>query len=419
MTPALLKTPNFLRLWLADALAAVGDQFSVLAFPWLVLHLTGSAFAMGLVLALENVPRALFMLFGGVVTDRFSPRGVLIVTSLFRMVLVGSLAVLALTQAVELWMVYVIAFLLGTGDAFYYPAANALAPRVLDATQLQAGNSLLQGTIQAGAVFGPALAGALIGGFGGDDPLTGLGVAFAVNAVTFLLAAVALRGISVHHISGMVAGTFVAIREGFGVVWRDTGLRTVFLVIAAMAVFTTPPVQVGLPVLVLERLPQGAGGLGLLLAAAGVGGLLGAVLAGVLPKPSGRRFGPVLLGVVALSGLGLSAIGVLTDATLLAAALFVAGLLDSFVEIHFTTWLQTRTPPQFLGRVMSLLAFASVGLAPLADPVMGAVIEWNLSAALVGAGVALALIALIAAATPAARAMGLPLPRPLSPRKLP
>lgn len=414
MTPALFRNPNFLRLWLANGLAAVGDQFSVLAFPWLVLHLTGSALAMGVVLAVENVPRALFMLFGGVVSDRFSPKGVLIVTSLFRMVL---LATLALMGTVELWMVYVIAFLLGTGDAFYYPAANALAPRVLDATQLQAGNSLLQGTIQAGAVFGPALAGALIGGFGESDQLTGLGVAFAVNAVTFLLAA--LQGINVAYVSGVATGTFAAIREGFGVVWRDGGLRTVFLVIAAMAVFTTAPVQVGLPVLALERLPQGASALGLLLAAAGVGGLLGSLLAGILPRPAGRRFGPVLLGVVALSGLGLATIGVLTDATLLSAALFTAGLLDGFVEIHFITWLQTRTPPQFLGRVMSLLAFASVGLSPLADPLMGAVVEWNLSAALVGAGVALALIALIAASTPAARGMGLPLPGPLSPQKLP
>ena len=407
LTP-LFRNPNFRRLWLANTFASLGDQFSVVAFPWLVLPLTGDAVAMSVVLAAENVPRALFMLFGGALSDRVSPKRVLTVTSFMRLLLVATLAAVILSGEVALWMIYLTAFLTGTADAFYYPAANAAAPQVISGEQLHQGNTYLQGSIQVSAVVGPALAGLLIGVSGEGGAVQGVAFALLVNALTFFVAGTALFSLKLPPTTRVrVETTGEAIKEGLVFVWRDASLRAVFFLIMVLALFTTAPLQVGLPVLAAERLPQGASALGLLLSAAGVGSILGTVGAGVLAKPSSRSFGSLLMGLIALAGLSVAALGALEGVGLLLAALFLAGLFDGFVDIHLTTWLQLRTPIRLLGRVMSLLAFASVGLAPLSAPLMGAVIAWNLDLAFVIAGSVITACAAFASLLPAVRSMGL------------
>ena len=100
--PAVLRRRDFRLLWIGEAISLLGDQFYMIALPWLVLQLTGDALAMGAVLALGGIPRALFMLVGGALTDRFSPRNVMLTSNLLRLGLVSVLAVIVIIDAMQL-----------------------------------------------------------------------------------------------------------------------------------------------------------------------------------------------------------------------------------------------------------------------------------------------------------------------------
>jgi len=144
----LLRVRDFRLLWIGQGIARLGDQFYFTALPWLVLQLTGDAFAMGMVLAVGSIPRTLFMLVGGAPTDRFSSRTVMLVSDILRLGLVSLLTGFVLTGSIELWMLYMFALSFGEVDAFFYPALNAMVPQLVHKEELQAGNALVQGTGQ-------------------------------------------------------------------------------------------------------------------------------------------------------------------------------------------------------------------------------------------------------------------------------
>lgn len=409
---AVLGERNFVLFWLGEWVSLLGDQFHMVALPWLVLQLTGDPLATGSVLAAAGVPRALFMLVGGALTDRLSARTVMLASNLARLVLVGGLAGLVLAAAVQLWMLYAFALLLGLASAFYFPAQSAIVPRLVAKDDLQAANSLVQGTAQLTVFLGPALAGALIallgGGRHGPAALQGTGVAFAVDAATFLVSALTLFLIRSEAAvrppeGGGEENVLAAIRTGLLAVWNDVPLRVFFLIIAAINFLFAGPFEVGVPVLANSRYPEGVIALGLIISAYGVGSLAGTVLGGVLPRPTPRSFIWFLLVPTAMSGLCLVVIGLAPSAIYGIGAGLAMGLTDGYIVIIFITWLQARTPAALLGRVMSLLMFAAVGLSPLSLVVAGALIRVDVTAVLVVSGAVLVLLVALAAASPQVR----------------
>src|SRR4029079_11179087 len=116
-----LKLPAFRRLWAGSAISLLGDQFYLVALPWVVLQLTGSAIAMGTILMTAAIPRAVLMLMGGVVTDRFSPRRILMATAAARAIVVGAVAVLLWYRVVHIWHLYLLGLAFGVADAFSMP----------------------------------------------------------------------------------------------------------------------------------------------------------------------------------------------------------------------------------------------------------------------------------------------------------
>src|SRR5215216_893365 len=144
-----LSVRNFRLLWIGEGISLLGDQFYMIALPWLVLQLTGSALALGTVMALAGIPRALFVLVGGAFVDRFSPRSVMIASNFARLVLVVLLSALVLTNNVRIEMLYAFALAFGLADSFYFPGQSAIIPQLLPEDQLQAGNTFVQGTAQS------------------------------------------------------------------------------------------------------------------------------------------------------------------------------------------------------------------------------------------------------------------------------
>ena len=129
--PHPLTVAPFRNLWIGSTISLFGDQFYLVALPWLVLQLTGSSLILGTILMASAIPRTVFMLVGGALTDRVSPRRVLLTTSVARMILIGILGALVWFDRVQLWQIYLLTVAFGIANAFSIPAAGALVPTLV------------------------------------------------------------------------------------------------------------------------------------------------------------------------------------------------------------------------------------------------------------------------------------------------
>ena len=176
---------DFRLVWFGESVSLLGDQFNVIALSWLVLDMTGSGFALGAILIAAAIPRALFMLVGGVLSDRISPRDLALVSNVVRATLTTIVAALVLGARVDLWQLALVGVVFGTVDAIFLPAINTLIPRLVPADRLAPANAVMQGTAQLVGTVGPAIAGFAVA-------LIGVGAAFAIDALSFAVAAGAL-----------------------------------------------------------------------------------------------------------------------------------------------------------------------------------------------------------------------------------
>ncbi|MBU6246164.1 MAG: MFS transporter [Xanthomonadaceae bacterium] len=410
----LATNANFRLLFGGSTVSMFGDQFTLVALPWLVLKLTGDPGALGLVLATMAVPRAVFMLIGGAVVDHFSARAILLLARTANALMVAALAAMVLGGAIDMAWVYALALGIGLATAFAYPASSALLPAIIEPQQLAQANGLMMGMRQLSLFIGPALAGLVIG-TGSHAPATGgaladargLGWAFAIDAASFCASllslavirvpAVAKRAPSQHGVIGQVLGGLRGIAE-------DPPLRAFMLYAAVVAVFVGGPIQVGLPVLADLRLDDGATSLGIVMAANGGGMLLGGLFSGAVAKLVRGHLGTMILCFDACIGLALAGLAGVHSTVLAAMLLGLTGLLGGIVQITLVSWIQRRVPREMLGRTMSVLMFTFLGLGPLSAATAGALLKVvALPALFVAAGVALSAIALACLASPALR----------------
>ena len=374
----LFRDRNFLWMLGGAVISMLGDQFTLIALPWLVLTMTGDTLVLGTVLALISVPRALFMLVGGALVDRHSPKQVLMLTKYVNTVLLGVLAALVFWDGLSLWMVYLLALAIGLSTAFSIPSGTAMLPSVVAPAQLQAANSVMLGLRQASMFLGPLLAGLLIALFG-DGPQgsgaasRGTGVAFALDALSFALSAWTLAKVVPLATRSAPAAQAVlsAVAEGLRFFWHDTALRSCFLYWGAIALLIHGPVQIALPVLAATQLDLGAAAFGIMLGAHGAGTLVGMVLSGIQPHLRVGSLGLTLLLVDGVIGLLFMPMGQISATWQGAALMGTIGLLGGFMQVAVFTWLQRQVPPSMLGRAMSLFMFIFMGLAPMSAAVAG------------------------------------------------
>jgi len=405
-----LRVRDYRLVWLGESVSLLGDQFHYVALSWLVLELTGSGLALGTVLLAASLPRGAFLLFGGVLADRISPRALMLVSNAVRAMLTTVIAALVFGSQVELWQLVVAGVIFGTVDAVFYPAISTIVARLVRPERLPAANALLQGTGQLMSTVGPAVAGIAVA-------LIGIGAAFAIDAASFAVAAAALwliRPLSVplpgqtgtSVAPDLVAATgegateapgadsvantratrppvLAALAEGTRAVLGDPALRALVILSTAFNLAFTGPVAVGVPWLVRTRFEGDASMLGLLLAAFGAGSVVGTVLVGSLPRP--RTLGSLVLGLAAGLGIGLAAIGLAPwQASLVILAL--QGAAIGYVDVSIISWTQARTEPHLLGRTMSFLMLGSVVAAPLSLALAGLLVDASATAMFVLAG---------------------------------
>lgn len=389
-----LQRRDYRLVWFGESVSLLGDQFHYVALSWLVLGLTGSGLALGTVLLAASLPRGALLLFGGVLADRISPRTVMLVSNVIRAMITTVIAALVFGSQVQLWQLVVAGVLFGTVDAVFYPAISTIVARLVPTEQLPSANALLQGTQQLMTTVGPALAGIAVA-------IIGIGAAFAIDAVSFAVAAIALwlirQGGVALPVARDVAGepaaaqeprgehppVLRALVEGTRAVLGDPAMRVLVILSTAFNVAFTGPVVVGLPFLVQVRFGGDASMLGLLLAAFGAGSVAGIVLVGSLPRP--RSLGRLVLGIGAGLGIGLAAIGVAPWQVCLVVLLLV-GAGVGYLNVSIISWAQARTEPHLLGRTMSFLMLGSVVAAPLSLGLAGLLVDASATAMFVLAG---------------------------------
>ena len=380
--PALLqplRLRDFRLVFTGESISLIGDQFHFVALAWLTLQLTGSGLALGTVLTAAAIPRAVFMLVGGALSDSLSPRSLMLVSNALRSGVVAVIAVLVLTGNAQLWQLYVLAFIFGVVDAFFFPALNTIVPMLVSDRLLPPANALVQITQQLSGLIGPAIAGLVVAA-------VQTGPAFAIDAASFAVATALLllvrggRRAPSPDVPGAAAegareGLLANIGAGFAYVWRDPPVRSLLVLVAAFNFAFNGPLLVGLPYLADARFESGAAAFGVMLSAYGAGALGGAVLAGSLRHVP--QLGLVTLVTAAAMGVSLALVGNVPNFLLAVAAIGAIGLGAGFINVRVIAWLQARAPEAMRGRVMSLLMLGAVGLAPLSLAVSGAIIEFG------------------------------------------
>jgi len=360
---------DYALLTAGAVVSLLGDGFFTVALAWQVYQISNVPTALSIVGVAWTAPLVIFIVLGGVFSDRYDRRWLMIGADVVRAAAIGLLGALSVSGVLELWHVVALIAFVGLGDAFFNPASTAILPSIVPDEELAQANAL-HGLIRPTMI---RLAGPALGGF--VVALAGPGVAFLVDASSFLVSAVAIAAISVRPTmqvaSHGVRQTAVEMVEGFDFVRRNAWCWATLLAAMFSLLVFIGPIQVLLPFLVKNRLGLGAESLGFIYAAGGIGAIVAAVLIGQTGIPRLKITIMYLvwtLGVALLAGYGLM--------SALWQALLIGFLTNGLLHLGAIIWitlLQTLVPRDLLGRVSSLDWLVSTGLVPVSFALTGPV----------------------------------------------
>jgi len=359
-----LRERDFALLWAGMTISLLGDGIFLVAEAWQVYDLNNDPLALSLVGTAWTLGMVAFLLTGGLISDRADRRQVLILADLVRAAALLGMGVLSITGTIEIWHLVALAALMGVGDAFFGPAFGAIVPDIVSAEHLVQANALQQVVEQAAArLAGPALGGLVVAALG-------TGPAFLVDAGTFLLSAVAVAAMRVRSRAVERARSARAeLREGLEFVRQEPWLWSTLISASLSLLFFLGPLEVLLPYVVRNDLHAGAGGFGLVLAAAGVGAIGVSLAVGQLGIP--RRYLTFMYAMWTVATLPLAgyAIGTHLWQFVLLGAVYGGCMTGGMVV--WGTLMSTRVPPDLRGRVHSLDWFVSIGLTPISFALTG------------------------------------------------
>ncbi len=361
-----LRERDFRLLWSGMTVSLVGDGMLLVALAWTVYELSNRPAAMAAVGIAMAVPHVAFLLLGGVASDRFDRRRLMIASDAVRGAVVGVLGLLALTGALRLWHILALVVVFGSATAFFGPAFDAFVPDVVSPDRLPQANAIDQFVRPcAHGMLGPALGGVLIAAGGSAT-------AFLADAATFAVSIAFLSRVRprlVHQAPETAedeapsAGVWADVREGFRYVRSNVWLWATFLAATFAYLLFMGPVDVLLPYLVKNELHAGAGTLGTVLAFGGLGALLGALAVGGIGLP--RRNMTFIYVAWTCSTLVIAGYGFVRVPW---QAMVVSFVFSAFEAAGTVVWLTTKqrlVPRALLGRVSSFDWFISTGLVPL------------------------------------------------------
>jgi MFS family permease len=361
-----LRHANYRLFWMAQGLSVIGITMEFVALGWLVYSLTGSALSLGLTGLAQTLPRIAFTLVGGAAADRIDRRRLLIGVQATVATMYLLLATLVVLGVVQVWHVWVLAFVLGALRAFDNPSRAAIMPTLVEKEEIPSAVALGNLAWEVPRLVGPATAGILIS-------LIGLGSTFYVAAVGFILSMLMYSLMRVPRTEAPPSGRFLQdIGDGLDFVRRNE-LFAAFIGLVFFNSIFGMSYQTLMPVFARDILHVGSEGFGFLQTAIGAGAILGSLLAARLAQ-SGRR------GIRALVGAGIFGCLVIAFAwsqsfPFSLALMFLIGMSSAFYMITISTALQIMVPNEYRGRVMGLWSL-TFSLVPLGGTIGGFVAEF-------------------------------------------
>jgi MFS family permease len=364
-----LAIRDFALLWTGMTVSLFGDGVFFVAIAWQVYELSNAPTALSVVGIAWTLPMVAFLLVGGVVSDRFDRRRVMIVSDVFRFLAVGAIGILGLTGDLSLPLLLGLVAVYGAADALFPPAFGAIVPDIVPPHLLVEANSIdmFVRTLMSRMV-GPAIGGLAIGWLS-------TGGAFLLDAGSFAVSAVCFALMSARPVPARAEGSSALreIAEGFRFVRSQTWLWGTLLAAAVSLLAFYGPYEVLVPYIVKNLLGGSAGDLGLVFAAGGLGAILAALVMGQRRLP---RKHITFMYLTWTAAAGAEAVyGVATALWHAMAAAFVAGALSTAGMIVWMTFMQRRVPRHLLGRVTSLDWFVSIGLIPVSYALTGPIAE--------------------------------------------
>ena len=377
--------------WFTQLFSLTGTWVQSLAQSWLVLTLTDSPAALGLIGVCQFGPTLILGLPAGVLVDRLPKRRLLMATQIAAATIIGLLAFLVATGRVQLWQIYAAAIALGVVSAVDMPARQSYVVDLVGKDDLMNAIALNSALFNTTRVAGPALAGLLLAAYGPE-------ICFVLNAVSYVPV---IAGLSLMRTDGKPkrggedASHLERLREGLAYVRKTPDVRLPIVLAGLMAIFGMN-FAVWAPLLARDALDIGASGFGLLMSSLGVGSLTGALTLAF----TGRRPSPrVMLGTALLFGTFEIALGIVAGLGLPAVLAMVlmagTGFAMSTTMAQANTTVQTNSPDRLRGRVMSIYLTVFAGSTPIGAALAGFLSDvWSAPVAVAAGGAVVAVVAL-------------------------
>ena len=369
-----LLNRDFLLLWQGQTVSAVGTSLFQIAILYWLMETTGSATVMGLVAMVGALPGVILGPFGGAIADRFSRKNLIVIGDVILGLAMLSLAVpfFLIEDAIQLKIGWIIVVSMTTGivGAFFRPAVTASIPSLVPFSRLNAANSMNSISMSTSMALGQAAGGVLY-------RILGAPMLILINGISYLLSAFSEVFIRIPQQQPEAIASWQElgraflndIRVGLKYVWSRVGLRNMMAAFA-MLNFVMAPLGVLLPILLDKWLQLPADWFGYLMAAMGVGSLLGMTYAGMVRIDGISRFVYAVASLYAMSLANL-VFGFATNPFLLVAANLVSGVFMGVLIVSFTTLMQATTPDELRGRVSSVMMTVMMGTVPLAMGLAG------------------------------------------------
>ncbi len=360
-TFAALGIRNFRLFFAGQLVSVIGTWMQRVAQSWLVLELTGSGTAVGGVTALQFLPILVMAPAGGVFADRVDKRTLLYVTQSMAGVIAATLGILVLTDTVELWMVYALAFALGMVGSFDNPARRAFVIEMVGRRSLTNAVGLTSVLVNTGRIIGPALGGALI-------VTVGIGMCFMLNAASYLAVIAALLFMRAAEIDRPEPQPRRRgrLREGISYVRSTPLLRVILVMLAVVSIFAYE-YEVILPLMARFTFGGDADTFGIMFAATGAGAVVGGLHAANVTRLVPRS----LLVRAAAFAAALAATSVAPTLWVALVTLAVVGATGTSFLTLSNSMMQLAARPDMQGRVVALRAVAFLGMRPIGGPIVG------------------------------------------------
>jgi MFS family permease len=360
---------NYRLFFIGQAVSLVGTWMQQVAQGWLVLTLTGDPFWLGVVATAQFLPVMVLGLFAGILADVLPKRQTLLAVQAVMMVLAAVLAILTAAGVVEVWMIIVLALLLGCANAVDMPVRQAFAIEMVGPRDVGNAVAINSAMFNGARVVGPALAGLTIGAFG-------IAPAFAINAVSFLAVMVALSAMRDEELHRprlvprprSVGAVAENLREGLAFV-RHTPIVLLSVTTVGLVATFGMNFQVVIPPLAQDVLGSDAAGYGFLMTASGLGALAAAValVIGGRPRPIRIALGAIVLGIASI------ALAASTSFPLSLLLMVPIGAGGIAMAATANATIQLAVPDGLRGRVMSVYTTVFSASMPVGGLMMGVI----------------------------------------------